>query len=359
VLARVPPFVTAFALVLATVASGSLECGQPHHTAADLHGAALYGRMCAVCHGARGEGYRADRAPAIAHPDFLASVSDDALRAAITSGRAGTTMSAWGAERGGPLSRSDVDAVVAFMRTWQKREPAVLDERTNAGSAARGEATYARECARCHGARGRGGDYVGIGNPQLLATASNGYLRYAIRLGRSGTGMPAFAATLGDAPIEDTVALLRSWQSPPPPVARPFEPPPRPPPLPLGPVPMNPHGPEPLGFEGWPKSTGIDIIKGQLDRHARMAILDARVPTDYANEHIAGSVSVPFYDPGPYFDKLPRDAWLVCYCACPSAESGMLAKALSENGFKKVTVLAEGLGMWRARKYPTHAGAQP
>ena len=90
-----------------------------------------------------------------------------------------------------------------------------------------------------------------------------------------------------------------------------------------------------------------------------MAILDARAPSDYLNEHIKGAVSVPFYDPSPYVDQLPRDAWLVCYCACPHAESGQLARKLVDQGFPKVTVLDEGLGVWRNRKYGTSEGADP
>jgi len=69
-------------------------------------------------------------------------------------------------------------------------------------------------------------------------------------------------------------------------------------------------------------------------------------------EHIAGAVSVPFYDPSPYFAALPKDTWLVCYCACPHAESGQLAQQLGAQGFTKVAVLDEGLGVWKARGYP-------
>ncbi|HEX3594403.1 MAG TPA: rhodanese-like domain-containing protein, partial [Polyangiaceae bacterium] len=75
--------------------------------------------------------------------------------------------------------------------------------------------------------------------------------------------------------------------------------------------------------------------------------------------HIKGAVSVPFYDPTPYVDKLPRDAWLVCYCACPHAESGQLAQKLVAKGFTKVTVLDEGLGVWRSKGYPTTTGRDP
>ena len=92
---------------------------------------------------------------------------------------------------------------------------------------------------------------------------------------------------------------------------------------------------------------------------ARMALLDARAPSDYINQHIAGAVSVPFYDPTPYLAKLPKNSWLVCYCACPHAESGSLADRLLKAGFKKVTVLDEGLGAWAQKKYPVSSGEKP
>ena len=133
----------------------------------------------------------------------------------------------------------------------------------------------------------------------------------------------------------------------------------RPPPIPLGPVPLNPDGPPAEGFNTYPSTTPLEVIKKELDRGARMALLDARAPSDYIRDHIAGAVSVPFYDPSPYYDELPKDAWLVAYCACPHAESGTLARLLMEKGFKDVTVLDEGFGAWKAKKYPTSAGEKP
>ena len=345
----------AFTIVALVVVSGELECSPIELTASQEHGREIYGRMCAVCHGAGGEGYKADQAPALAHRDFLASVTDQFLRSAIANGRGGTTMSAWAKERGGPLEPDDVTATIAFLRTWDRREHPSLDERPSAGNASAGTAIFARECVRCHGVRGTGGPNVNIGNAQLLSTASDGFLRHAIRGGRSATAMASYQGTLGDGEIEDVLAALRSWKSP----VLVVKAPTRPPPLPLGPVPLNPRGPEPVGFRATPLLTPADVIKSQLDRGARMALLDARAPSDYTNEHISGAVSVPFYDPEPYVDALPRNTWLVCYCGCPHAESGSLAQKLVAKGFTKVTVLDEGLGVWRSRKYGIHSGLDP
>jgi cytochrome c oxidase cbb3-type subunit III len=345
------------------------ECTKHEQTQVQ-HGADLYGRMCSVCHGAQGEGYKADNATALSHPDFLATVDDGFLKHQITIGRAGTVMSSWGKERGGPLPPSDVDAIVAFLRTWQTKSKATLDERPLGGDVTRGAMTYNTQCVRCHGPSGTTGPNVRIGDPAFLADVSNGFLRYAIHNGRLGTPMPSFEQTLGDAAIEDVVAYVRGFQNPPPPLPslaahQQMEPRdlPKPPnvapPLTLGPVPLNRGGQEPTGFKAFPEKTNCDTVHGELTRGAKMALLDARAPPDYTNEHISGAVSVPFYDPDPFVSKLPKDAWLVCYCACPSAESGALAQKLMDKGFKKVTVLEEGLGTWKNKQYGTKTGPTP
>jgi mono/diheme cytochrome c family protein/rhodanese-related sulfurtransferase len=350
-----------FATVIVVVVTiGIAALGRSHEAGpsplASKRGGHLYQRMCAVCHGPTGSGYRADQAPAITHPDFLAAASDAFLRNAIQNGRAGTTMSAWAVERGSPLVAADIDAVIGFLRGWDRRPHAKLDEHPVTGDATRGGEIYARECARCHGSRGTGGPYINIGSPQLLTTATNGFLRHAIRYGRPGTAMVGFSTTLGDAAIEDVIALLRSWESS---ATMPRQPPAKPPPIPLGPVPLNPRGSEPVGFKPTPGTTSIDVVKAQLDHHAKMALLDARAPSDYTYEHITGAVSVPFYDVEPYVAALPKSAWLVCYCSCPHAESGQLAAALAAKGFTRVTVLDEGLRVWKTRGYATSSGTSP
>ncbi|MDX2165995.1 MAG: c-type cytochrome [Deltaproteobacteria bacterium] len=317
-----------------------------------LRGGELYGRMCAVCHGPAGEGYAADQAPRLASQEFLSTVSDDYLREAIAHGRRGTTMSAWLRLKGGPLKPEDIIAVIAFIRGWQHEPSAKLDNRPLQGNIQRGTALYAAQCAKCHGERGVGGPEMHIGGAELLATASDGFLRAAIRNGRPGTQMQGFQSTLSAQQIDDVIAALRSFQAPTAGVQVPLGPAP----LPLGPVPLNPQGPEPEGFKAYGEMTPADVIHAQLKRGARFVIMDARVPSDYLREHISGAVSVPFYDPSPYFKDLPKDTWLVAYCGCPHAESGQLAEKLQAQGFNKVAVLDEGLGYWKAHGYPITLG---
>jgi len=351
------PFVTTLLVAFLTVAGGVWECSRPSRTPVEAEGERLYGRMCSVCHGAQGEGYRADQAPGIGRVAFIDVATDYFLRTAIRNGRAGTTMSAWSTQHGGPLSYVDESALIAYLRSLHAHPPTPLPERSAKGDEKACAEIFARECVKCHGDRGMGGPNVSIGNPELLGTATNAFLFRAIRDGRPGTAMPAFGPTLGDKGVDDVVAHLRRLAAEASPVSPDIPPPAMP--IPLGPVPLNPHGPEPVGFNKAPATTKAEVIHGELERGARMALLDARAPSDYRNRHIAGAVSVPFYDPSPYLEQLPKDVWLVAYCACPHAESGTLAQKLQQAGFTKVTILDEGLGFWRTKQYDTHEGIDP
>ena len=327
----------------------------PPTAAGDVaRGSALYLKMCAVCHGENGEGYRADSAPALKQQDLLAAADDGYLGYTIADGRPGTTMSAWSKARGGPLSDEDIRALIALLRSWQTAPRLKLDERPVTGDVSRGKLLFEQKCERCHADTG---PHLRVKSHAFLVNASTGFLRHALRVGRASSPMQSFEAELGEPGIEDVLAYLRSlptWATPEaPPQAQ------RQPPLPLGPVPLNPEGPEPSSFTVYPRMTGVDTVHEELGRGARMLLLDARAPSDYLNVHITGAVSVPFYDPAPYLASLPKDAWLVCYCGCPHAESGVLAEQLLQAGFAHVTVLDEGLGVWVARGYEVSAGSDP
>lgn len=315
-------------------------------------GAALYASHCALCHGAEGQGYAADSADALANPAFLAVASDAFLRRAIERGRPGTSMSAWGEAFGGPLDAAELDALVQTVRAFAAVEPSEVDAGVVTGSASRAKAYYQVKCQSCHGVEGRGGMFMSISNPEFLASASDGYLRRAISEGRPGTPMVGFAGQLPDQIIDDLVLLIRSWQVDPSQPAADMD-------KPVWPSELVqfPEGDEPGFAEG--RYVSVDALHAALDSGNRLIVADARAPSDYIVKHIAGAISVPFYDAQLYVDKLPKDVTLVAYCGCPHAASGALADSLSRNGFTQVKVLDEGYFVWVERGYPVHDGPNP
>jgi mono/diheme cytochrome c family protein len=78
-------------------------------------GAVLYGQNCAVCHGPNGEGRigaTLAKAWSGVRPDLL-------IKATIQNGVSGSPMPAWSQAKGGPLSDTDIDNLVAYILTLE------------------------------------------------------------------------------------------------------------------------------------------------------------------------------------------------------------------------------------------------
>lgn len=311
---------------------------------------ALYVEFCAFCHGEQGEGYVSDNANALANATFLETATDDFLRDAIVHGRPGTPMSAWSAEYGGPLDDAQIDAIVGYMRAWQTTPTLNVHDRVVEGSALRGETVYGVACAECHGEQGEGVTAISLNNPWFHATASDGFIRHAIDVGRPDTDMGAFGEILSDQQIDDLVTFIRTWERPvdsePPPTYEPD----------LDRAIMNPDG-APAEFslrEG--RFVPADDVKAAMDAGQAFVLVDARPTNDFLTSHITGAINLPFYDIGDYIEELPRDVWIVTYCGCPHAVSGQAADVLLDAGFTQVAVLDEGFYVWQERAYPVSEG---
>ncbi len=178
-------------------------------------GKALFA-ACAACHGQDGRG-RTGMGPDLNSESFLAAASDAFLLRTITNGRAGTTMIAWGKS----LKKDDIEALVAYMRSWRKVQPATLDDSPLEGDVAEGEKIFKSICSGCHGRHGGGyqetANGTGIGRKAFLTAATNGYLRYIIKHGKTGSKMKGFThgskghavAELTDEQIDGVITYLR------------------------------------------------------------------------------------------------------------------------------------------------------
>lgn len=92
-----------------------------------VRGKALFAERCSACHGANGEGghgtgvtFSRPRdlpiiAPALNNPGFLASATDQMIKATLVNGRAGTPMVSF-LQQG--LTERDIDDVVAYVRSF-------------------------------------------------------------------------------------------------------------------------------------------------------------------------------------------------------------------------------------------------
>ena len=204
------------ALVLTAKAGDIHRTDQAPGTSEQIAAGKASFAACGGCHGAEGEG-KVGIAPRLNSPSYLAVVSNDFLKRTIAEGRAGTNMIPWG----GAFPDETIDAIVAFVRSWQTSPGVTLDEGELTGDLATGEKLYVDICSRCHGRSGAGysesGSGTGIGRTAFLGQASNGTLRAIVRLGKDNTPMRSFdkdspvaVANLSDAEIDSIIQYLRA-----------------------------------------------------------------------------------------------------------------------------------------------------
>jgi mono/diheme cytochrome c family protein len=197
----------------------------------------LYTQNCAGCHGVGG---KLGAARVLNDPLYLAFVTEDALRQAISKGRDGTNMPAFSEQAGGHLTDRQIELIVNGMRAhWSKPDdfkgvelprysvdetatpsgPStainsdISAKTSQTGDALRGAATYKTYCASCHGSNGDGGSAGSVVDPNFLTLVSDQGLRTTVVVGRADLGKPDWRGNVPGHPmsaqeIDDVVAWL-------------------------------------------------------------------------------------------------------------------------------------------------------
>jgi cytochrome c oxidase cbb3-type subunit 3 len=167
-------------------------------------GHVLYQDNCAACHGANAGGNQVIGAPALFDDAWLYGDSVEAIHTTLTRGRQGQMPAL-----GGALGERGTRAVAAYVyemngRDWPR--PDLVKA---------GEASYAAQCAACHGPQGKGN--MQIGAPDLtddnwLYGGRMEDIITSIREGRSGV-MPGWSERLREEEIRILTAWLRAGGS--------------------------------------------------------------------------------------------------------------------------------------------------
>jgi len=336
----------------------NFEKGKKLDTASLRYASALYTKYCALCHGNDRQGYAADHAPSLRSHSLMATTQSSSnpnyLLYTVSYGRPNTAMAGYAKRQGGPLYRDDIELLLQWLYELSGVEkPIELSTESIAGDIALGKTLYDKNCATCHGANGEGVTAPALGNPMLLATASDAYIRYAISEGRDSTAMQPFKDKLSKIEIDALTAYIRSrasgWSAPE--AVHIKEP------LP-GDYVLNPHHRTPKFSLKDGTYVSAEQVLQALKDSSRIIILDARSKTAWYQTHIPGAISVPYYDePDTFIKDIPNDStFVVAYCACPHAASERVVKTLRRFGYKNTAILDEGILVWAQRGYPVVYG---
>lgn len=185
-------------------------------------GELLYKENCNVCHQTKGKG-------GIGLPlteEKLSSVSDDYLLKTIRLGRPGRIMPSFNY-----LSDAQVNALVAYLRSWTTGKAPVFSAERIEGDVRQGGILFGKHCSKCHGLDGSG-EGIGTGvtmsrkrsflvmppaitNPGFLQSTTDEMIEYTILSGRDDTEMPSFRGKLKAEEIQNIIAFIRTQEGPP------------------------------------------------------------------------------------------------------------------------------------------------
>ncbi len=315
----------------------------------------LYQQYCALCHGKDREGYAADNAPSLRSKSLLASSKGtNFLRYAIQYGRGESAMAGYYEHLGGPLGFLEIDLLIKWLEEEAGvTEPVELSREPVVGDIELGKSVYQNYCTECHGQEGEGINAPALANPMLLATATDEFLRYAIREGRDGTSMIAYKNILSEEEIDGVTAFLRSrasgWNAPKADstvVPKPEE------------YILNPSGSYPNFELREGRYVSAEQLNQAIQDSSRLVILDARSKVAWRQTHIPGAIPVPYYeDPAEFTKYIPKEnTFIVAYCACPHAASGRVINKLRNLGYENTAIMDEGILVWAQHGYPVNHG---
>lgn len=178
-------------------------------------GQELFTTNCSPCHGALGEGGVNPTNPndiiaPISSAEYLKTRDDLTLRLIISQGQPNFGMSAFSTEFGGPLEGEEVDAIVAYMRSWESNPPVDIPPEVSSETLSlEGSAIYNEICAQCHGANGEGGLGPSLISSSFQSKNTDQDIFNTINLGHEATAMIGWGDILSAEQIQELVKFIR------------------------------------------------------------------------------------------------------------------------------------------------------
>jgi cytochrome c oxidase cbb3-type subunit 3 len=185
-------------------------------------GSRIFAENCAVCHGETGEG----RVGATLSKNWPAIRPDLTVKTITERGIQGSPMPAWGVRYGGPLNETEVDAVVAYILSWQDGDAFIIPTRSAStmrppitpapdvlGDPNQGALLFDTNCVVCHGLEGEGriGASLAKAWPSIRPDLT---IKSTITQGVPNTNMPAwgqeYGGPLSNDQIDDIVSYILS-----------------------------------------------------------------------------------------------------------------------------------------------------
>jgi mono/diheme cytochrome c family protein len=177
-------------------------------------GQQLFAENCSGCHGDLGEGGENPARPGdiiapISTAEYLKTRDNATIKNIISQGQPNFGMSPFGSANGGPLDDDQIDALVAYIRSWEADPPVELPPEAQVNTLALdGFEIYSDICAQCHGVTGGGGVGPSLRAADFRNNNTSQDIFDTISQGHSATDMIAWGAILTSEQIQQLVDFI-------------------------------------------------------------------------------------------------------------------------------------------------------
>lgn len=181
-------------------------------------GSQIFDANCAVCHGADGQG----RVGADLSNEWPAIDPTAFTRAVIEQGVAGTPMTPWSQQYGGPLDAQEIEDVVAFVTSLSGGRSDMAPTATpfpvtpvptvpgSTGDPTAGKALFVTNCAMCHGEDGQGRSGASL-DQGFASINPQQFVRATVAEGIENSAMPAWSQTNGGPLTESEIDNISAF----------------------------------------------------------------------------------------------------------------------------------------------------
>jgi mono/diheme cytochrome c family protein len=181
-------------------------------------GRELYADNCTICHGDFGEGGANPARPddviaPISTSEYLKTRDDFTLFQIIAQGQPNFGMSPFGSAFGGPLEDDQVNAMVAFIRSWEIDPPVDQPPEIDMSSVSMSsDEVYTQLCAQCHGPDGLGDVGPSLRDPDFQANNTAQEIFETISQGHEATPMISWGDLLSPDTIQELTDFILSLE---------------------------------------------------------------------------------------------------------------------------------------------------
>jgi mono/diheme cytochrome c family protein len=142
--------------------------------------------------------------------EYLKTRDDTTLQSIIAQGQPNFGMSPFGSAYGGPLEDDEINALVAYMRSWEQNPPVELPPEVSINTLSlESPKIYLDLCAQCHGEKGEGKIAPSLISNEFQEINADQDIFDTINQGHDATSMIGWGEILGAEQIQGLVEYIR------------------------------------------------------------------------------------------------------------------------------------------------------